>query len=75
MIAWRIIIAPAMLGIATNLVVNPAARADPGIFDDRIVFGQSAVFEGSAAALAGCGKSRLMVFRAQFVALCAFVTH
>jgi len=33
-IAWRIIIAPAMLGIATNLVINPAARADPGIFDD-----------------------------------------
>jgi ABC-type branched-subunit amino acid transport system substrate-binding protein len=26
-------------------------RADPGVFDDRIVFGQSAAFEGPAAAL------------------------
>ena len=64
MIAWRIIIAPAMLGIATNLVVNPAARADPGIFDDRIVFGQSAVFEGSAAALGlGMREGILAAFR------------
>jgi len=63
-IAWRIIIAPAMLGIATNLVVNPAARADPGIFDDRIVFGQSAVFEGSAAALGlGMREGILAAFR------------
>jgi len=28
-----------------------------------------------AAALAGCGKSRSVAFRAQFVALCVFVTH
>lgn len=27
------------------------ARAEPGVFDDRIVFGQSAAFEGPAAAL------------------------
>ena len=25
--------------------------------------------------LAGCGKSRSVAFRAQFVALCVFVTH
>ena len=28
-----------------------AAQAEPGVFDDRIVFGQSAAFEGPAAAL------------------------
>ena len=27
------------------------ASAEPGVFDDRIVFGQSAAFEGPAAAL------------------------
>src|SRR3954451_17542241 len=27
------------------------AHADPGVFDDRILFGQSAAFEGPAAAL------------------------
>ncbi len=28
-----------------------AAQAEPGVFDDRIVFGQSAAFKGPAAAL------------------------
>jgi branched-chain amino acid transport system substrate-binding protein len=37
--------------IALNLVSVMAARADPGVFDDRIVFGQSAAFKGDAAAL------------------------
>src|SRR6266478_2149277 len=44
------------LAITTDILVNPASAADTGItdlgvFDDRIVFGQSAVFEGPAAAL------------------------
>jgi branched-chain amino acid transport system substrate-binding protein len=43
--------AAVMLGIAAHLAVSPATRADPGVFDDRIVFGQSAAFEGPAAAL------------------------
>jgi branched-chain amino acid transport system substrate-binding protein len=34
-----------------GLLANPALGADPGIFDDRIVFGQSAAFDGPAAAL------------------------
>src|SRR5262245_45692656 len=32
-------------------LLNAAAHAEPGVFDDRIVFGQSAAFEGPAAAL------------------------
>ena len=32
-------------------VVPFAAQAEPGVFDDRIVFGQSAAFKGPAAAL------------------------
>lgn len=51
MIARLIVVAAAMLGIAGTLMVAPASGADPGVFDDRIVFGQSAVFEGPAAAL------------------------
>ena len=35
---------------ATSLL-NGAAHAEPGVFDDRIVFGQSAAFNGPAAAL------------------------
>jgi branched-chain amino acid transport system substrate-binding protein len=30
---------------------TPLARAEPGVFDDRILFGQSAAFKGPAAAL------------------------
>ena len=37
--------------VAFNLVWILAARADPGVFDDRIVFGQSAALKGPAAAL------------------------
>lgn len=37
--------------VTLNFVSVPAARADPGVFDDRIVFGQSAAFKGAAAAL------------------------
>src|ERR1700756_279825 len=35
---------------ATSLVIVPA-RAEQGVFDDRIVFGESAAFDGPAAAL------------------------
>jgi ABC-type branched-subunit amino acid transport system substrate-binding protein len=31
--------------------MDVAARAEPGVYDDRILFGQSAAFEGPAAAL------------------------
>jgi branched-chain amino acid transport system substrate-binding protein len=45
----------AMLAPAIVVTLNSfwllAARADPGVFDDRIVFGQSAVLKGPAAAL------------------------
>jgi ABC-type branched-subunit amino acid transport system substrate-binding protein len=43
--------AAALLGIAAHLVASSASRAEPGVFDDRIVFGQSAALEGPAAAL------------------------
>ena len=41
----------ALLGFGAISLGNVAARAEPGVFDDRIVFGQSAAFEGPAAAL------------------------
>jgi ABC-type branched-subunit amino acid transport system substrate-binding protein len=40
-----------LLAAALNCVLAVAAGAEPGVFDDRIVFGQSAAFEGPAAAL------------------------
>src|SRR5262245_24008402 len=46
----KIALAPTMV-VAFNLVWILAARADPGVFDDRIVFGQSAALKGPAAAL------------------------
>ena len=45
----KVILAQAVL--AFNLVLTLTARADPGVFDDRIVFGQSAALKGPAAAL------------------------
>jgi ABC-type branched-subunit amino acid transport system substrate-binding protein len=45
----KVILAPAVL--AFNLVSALTAHADPGVFDDRIVFGQSAALKGPAAAL------------------------
>lgn len=39
------------IAVALNLVSIVAGHADPGVFDDRIVFGQSAAFKGAAAAL------------------------
>jgi len=51
----RISVLKAVLALAfavtLNLVWVLAARADPGVFDDRIVFGQSAALKGPAAAL------------------------
>ncbi len=41
----------AMLGFGAISLMDVAAHAEPGVFDDRIVFGQSAAFEGPAAAL------------------------
>jgi Periplasmic binding protein len=41
----------AMLGFGVISFMGAAAHAEPGVFDNRIVFGQSAAFEGSAAAL------------------------
>lgn len=41
----------ALLGIGAISLVGVTAHAEPGVFDDRIVFGQSAAFEGPAAAL------------------------
>jgi ABC-type branched-subunit amino acid transport system substrate-binding protein len=37
--------------VAFNVAWLLAARAEPGVFDDRIVFGQSAALKGHAAAL------------------------
>ncbi|MDA9489912.1 ABC transporter substrate-binding protein [Bradyrhizobium sp. CCBAU 11361] len=41
----------AILGFGAISLMDIAARAEPGVFDDRILFGQSAAFEGPAAAL------------------------
>jgi ABC-type branched-subunit amino acid transport system substrate-binding protein len=40
-----------MLVSGASSLAEIAAHAEPGVFDDRIVFGQSAAFEGPAAAL------------------------
>jgi branched-chain amino acid transport system substrate-binding protein len=41
----------AMLGFGWISLLDVAARAEPGVSDTRIAFGQSAAFEGPAAAL------------------------
>jgi len=41
----------ALLGFGAISLMDVAAHAEPGVFDDRILFGQSAAFEGPAAAL------------------------
>ena len=46
----KAVLAPAIV-VTLNLVWILAARADPGVFDDRIVFGQSAALKGPAAAI------------------------
>src|ERR1700722_11057324 len=40
-----------MVGFWATSLMDVAAHAEPGVFDDRIVFGQSAAFVGPAAAL------------------------
>jgi len=52
MICWpRGIAVAAILGFGAISLTDIAAHAEPGVFDDRILFGQSAAFEGPAAAL------------------------
>jgi len=52
MICWpRGIAVVAILGFGAISLMDIAAHAEPGVFDDRILFGQSAAFEGPAAAL------------------------
>jgi hypothetical protein len=46
----KVTLAPVIV-VALNLVSVLGASADPGVFDDRIVFGQSAALKGEAAAL------------------------
>ena len=41
----------AVVGGLSLLIVAGPANAEPGVFEDRIVFGQSAAFKGPAAAL------------------------
>lgn len=49
---WPKEIAFAILGLgAIALMDIAAAHAEPGVFEDRILFGQTAAFEGPAAAL------------------------
>jgi len=52
MICWpRGIAVVAILGFGAISLMDIAAHAEPGVLDDRILFGQSAAFEGPAAAL------------------------
>ena len=63
MIIYRLKIA--VLGILTCSLCHQAF-ADPGVFKDRIVFGQSAVMKGPAAALGiGMNTGILAAFNAQ----------
>jgi ABC-type branched-subunit amino acid transport system substrate-binding protein len=48
---FRGIASAALLGLAAVTLMDAAAFAEPGVFDNRIVFGMSAAFEGPAAAL------------------------
>ena len=48
---WSGRAAALILLIAAILMSPSASRAEPGVFADRIVFGQSAAFEGPTAAL------------------------
>src|SRR5262245_55884766 len=52
MTCWpRGIAVAAILGFGAISLIDVAAHAEPGVFDDRILFGQSAAFDGPAAAL------------------------
>jgi ABC-type branched-subunit amino acid transport system substrate-binding protein len=52
MTCWpRGIAVAAILGFGAISLMDVAAHAEPGVFDGRILFGQSAAFEGPAAAL------------------------
>jgi ABC-type branched-subunit amino acid transport system substrate-binding protein len=52
MMCWpKGIAVAAILGLGAIALMDIAAHAEPGVFEDRILFGQSAAFEGPAAAL------------------------
>lgn len=52
MTCWvRRIAVAVLLGFGAVSLTGIVAHAEPGVFDDRIVFGQSAAFDGPAAAL------------------------
>ena len=51
MTRWLKRIISSMLGLGAVSSVEVALHAEPGVSDDRIVFGQSAAFDGPAAAL------------------------
>ena len=51
MSAIRAIAHAAIIGLCLLSQSSAAGAADPGVFDDKIVFGQSAAFDGPAAAL------------------------
>lgn len=51
MLKSRLFLVAATTSTLFILHLTAIARAEPGVFDDRIVFGQSAAFEGPAAAL------------------------
>jgi branched-chain amino acid transport system substrate-binding protein len=40
-----------LLGLGATSLMEVGAHAEQGVFDDRILFGQSAAFDGPAAAL------------------------
>ncbi len=48
---WSTAAAALILGMTLVFIPPSASRAEPGVFADRIVFGQSAVFNGPTAAL------------------------
>ena len=54
----------AMVVLVSNLAADSDARGEAGVFDDRIVFGQSAAFKGPASALGlGMRDGILAAFR------------
>jgi branched-chain amino acid transport system substrate-binding protein len=52
MTCWlRGIAVAGLLGLGQTFLMDVGAHAEQGVFDDRILFGQSAAFDGPAAAL------------------------
>ncbi len=58
------IAAASLVVVGASTAIDIAAQAEPGVFDDRIVFGESAAFGGPAAALGlGMREGILSAFR------------